>query len=181
MWCSRPLADQFIGMTDENDGMNNMRILEHTIEINGLTWDDFPAFKLCVEMGDGWYLPAIKEVEYIVRAMNGGSLLYDVFALNDFNAILVEAGGTPIGNVPSDDAVYSSNDNGGKFVYIFSIYKMIIPSSTEYKKLNIVKSFVVGDEWGGTVKDADGRVFLKTWCGKNNNKGKVRIIAVHKF
>lgn len=184
MWCSRPLASQTIGMTDDNDGMNNLRILAQAIEANGLSWDDFPAFKLCVEMGGGWYLPAINEVEYIVRAMNGGSFQYDVFALNDFNTALVNAGGTPIGIGPSEDGYDDAGgggDSGSKYHSLFSIYKMIIPSSTEYKKMNVVKCFIVGDEWGGAVEEPEDRLFMKTWCGKNNNKGKVRIIPVHKF
>lgn len=161
MWCSRALVGQTIGMTDEDDGMNNMRILEQAIEVNGLSWDDFPAFKLCVEMGDGWYLPAFKEVEYIVRAMNGGSLLQDMFALQRFNKALVEAGGTPI--IP----------NGCMYPY-----QMYIISSTEYDR-NSVKSMYYGD--GSINTSSNSSLFVKTWCGKNYNKWNLCVFPVHKF
>lgn len=174
MWCSRSLASQAIGMTDDNDGMNNQRTLAQAIKANGLSWDDFPAFKLCVEMGDGWYLPAINEVEYIVRAMNGGSFQYDVFAQENFNTALSNAGGDPIGFC---DEVYEFHyKNCGDYSdQIYHSYKMLILSSTEYKT-GLVKC-VLGensDYWPDYC-------FRKTWSGKNENQWFVRIIPVHKF
>lgn len=174
MWCSRPLASQTIGVTDENDGMNNLRMLAQAIEANGLSWDDFPAFKLCVEMGDGWYLPAINEVEYIVRAMNGGSFQYDVFAQGDFSTALTNAGGEPIGFF---DEVYEfqNKECGDYSDQIYHSYKMLILSSTEYKT-GLVKCVL-----GESSDNWPDYCFRKTWSGKNNNKWFVRIIAVHKF
>ena len=161
MWCSRAIVGKIIGMTDEEDGMNNLRILAQAIEANGLSWDDFPAFKLCVEMGDGWYLPAFQEVEYIVRAMNGGSLLRDIFALQRFNKLLVETGGTPI--IPSG--------------HIYP-YQMYIISSTEYDG-NSVKSICYSD--GSINIYSNSWLFVKTWCGKNYNKWDLCVFPVHKF
>ena len=162
MWCSRAIGAQTVGLTDEEDGMNNLRILAQAIEANGLSWDDFPAFKLCVEMGDGWYLPAFQEVECIVMAMNEGSLLRDMFALQRFNSLLVETGGTPI--IPSG--------------YMYP-YPMNIVSSTEYDKV-AVKSISYGDGSSGTVT-SDAWLFAKTWTGKNYNGWSLCIIPVHKF
>lgn len=62
-----------IGTTDRGDGRVNMRIVAEYIAANGLTWDDFPAFKWCREKGEGWYLPAIDELLNIGHNYNGGS------------------------------------------------------------------------------------------------------------
>lgn len=64
---------QVIGTTDRGDGRVNMRIVAEYIAANGLTWDDFPAFKWCREKGEGWYLPAIDELLNIGHNYNGGS------------------------------------------------------------------------------------------------------------
>lgn len=62
-----------VGTTDRSDGRVNMRIVEEYIAANGLSWDDFPAFKWCREKGEGWYLPAIDELLNIGHNYNGGS------------------------------------------------------------------------------------------------------------
>lgn len=47
------------GATDKTDGMKNMRQI---MRISG--WrEGYPAFAWCAEQGDGWYLPAIEELE----------------------------------------------------------------------------------------------------------------------
>lgn len=64
---------QAVGATDRGDGRVNMRTVAEYIAANGLTWDDFPAFKWCREKGEGWYLPAIDELLNIGHNYNGGS------------------------------------------------------------------------------------------------------------
>ena len=51
-----------VGAVDRTDGRVNMEIVARYIAENGLSWDDFPAFKWCREQGEGWYLPAIDEM-----------------------------------------------------------------------------------------------------------------------
>lgn len=49
------------GATDKNDGMANMKTIQ---KISG--WrEKYPAFAWCADKGDGWYLPAINELEAI--------------------------------------------------------------------------------------------------------------------
>lgn len=62
-----------VGATDRGDGSANMRFVEEYIAANGLSWDDFPAFKWCREKGEGWYLPSIDELLNIGHNYNGGS------------------------------------------------------------------------------------------------------------
>ena len=83
-----------VGAVDRTDGRVNMEIVARYIAENGLSWDDFPAFKWCREQGEGWYLPAIDEVLAIGNNFNGGTRMhYDRQARNRFNDALNEHGG----------------------------------------------------------------------------------------
>lgn len=83
-----------VGATDRGDGRVNMRIVEEYIAANGLSWDDFPAFKWCREKGEGWYLPSIDELLNIGHNYNGGSrAAYNRKAQKFFNERLKAAGG----------------------------------------------------------------------------------------
>lgn len=83
-----------VGAVDRTDGRVNMEIVARYIAQNGLSWDDFPAFKWCREQGEGWYLPAIDEVLAIGNNFNGGTRMhYDRQARNRFNDALKEHGG----------------------------------------------------------------------------------------
>lgn len=103
-----------IGTVDRADGMANMEIVERYIAENGLSWDDFPAFKWCREQGDGWYLPAIDEVLTIGHNYNGGLRKNDRQARNKFNNTLKNAGGKRM-----DRMVYyfSSTEKDEKMAY----------------------------------------------------------------
>lgn len=83
-----------VGAVDRTDGRVNMQTVARYIAENGLSWDDFPAFKWCREQGKGWYLPAIDEVLAIGNNFNGGTRMhYDRQARNRFNDALKEHGG----------------------------------------------------------------------------------------
>lgn len=62
-----------VGAEDRTNGENNMKAIERYIAEHNLTWDHFPAFKWCKELGEGWYLPSIDEVLTIGNQYNGGS------------------------------------------------------------------------------------------------------------
>lgn len=60
-WCTEEESDKKVatGATDETDGMKNMQAIRR---IAG--WrEKYPAFAWCAGQGDGWYLPAIEELE----------------------------------------------------------------------------------------------------------------------
>lgn len=104
-----------VGAVDRTDGRVNMQIVARYIAENGLSWDDFPAFKWCREQGEGWYLPAIDEVLAIGNNFNGGTRMhYDRQARNRFNDALKEHGGKRM-----DRLVYyfSSTEQDEKSVY----------------------------------------------------------------
>ena len=104
-----------VGAVDRTDGRVNMEIVARYIAENGLSWDDFPAFKWCREQGEGWYLPAIDEVLAFGNNFNGGTRMhYDRQARNRFNDALKEHGGKRM-----DRLVYyfSSTEQDEKSVY----------------------------------------------------------------
>lgn len=83
-----------IGTSDRGDGAANMAVVERYIAENGLSWDDFPAYKWCREKGEGWYLPSIDEMLKIGHNYNGGSRLHvDRQTRSKFNDNLRSKGG----------------------------------------------------------------------------------------
>lgn len=64
-WCSEAEYDKGIitGATDRRNGMTNQRKIE---QINN--WrNKYPAFAWCADLGEGWYLPVIEELQKIYR------------------------------------------------------------------------------------------------------------------
>lgn len=83
-----------IGADHRSDGEQNMETVARYIEENGLSWDDFPAFKWCRDHGAGWYLPSIDEMLAIGHGYHGGSRTHsDRKAKNKFNEALRLQGG----------------------------------------------------------------------------------------
>lgn len=64
-WCSKAEYTKRIitGATDRRNGMTNQRKIE---QINN--WrNKYPAFAWCADLGEGWYLPVIEELQKIYR------------------------------------------------------------------------------------------------------------------
>lgn len=94
-WSSFRKPDlRLIGTDDRKDGRQNMARVARYIEENNLSWEDFPAFKWCLDQGEGWYLPSIDELLTIGHNYNGGTRMHnDRQARNRFNGALKDAGG----------------------------------------------------------------------------------------
>lgn len=102
-------------------------IYDRSANTAGKTMADFPAFKNCDDLGKGWYLPALNELQYLCCALNGWdpdvwknapSVDPDRTARNAFNALLTAAGGD-IFDLP--DVYWSSveKDNTQSYVQYF--------------------------------------------------------------
>ncbi len=78
MWSSDSAEwGRLIGADDENNGANNMAVVKQISD-----WQSkYPAFKWCADLGEGWYLPAIEELELFTL----NSAVYD--AVNQTLAI----------------------------------------------------------------------------------------------
>ena len=64
MWCTDDeYRKELTGITsDEYDGMKNLQSIQKISD-----WrNKYPAFAWCADHGDGWYLPAIKELELLL-------------------------------------------------------------------------------------------------------------------
>ena len=57
--------------------------------------DDYPAFKWCVEHGDGWFLPSQQEMQWMWEAVSGGTFKFDSPSVAHYNKLLSENGGEP--------------------------------------------------------------------------------------
>ena len=82
-WSVESEVGESTGEMDKYDGAKNMAVLK----ARGL--DKYPAAKWCADLGDGWYLPAVYELEDVfyqaavfdeVLSANG----FDIFGWNDY-------------------------------------------------------------------------------------------------
>lgn len=97
-WCSYK-KDQLVevGAAHRTDGRENMRAVARYIADHNGNWNDFPAFKWCMEKGEGWYLPSVDELLMIGNNFNGGSRMHlDRKMRLRFNEALKEHGGDRI-------------------------------------------------------------------------------------
>lgn len=62
-----------VGAVHRTDGTENMAAVARYIEQTNGKWEDFPAFKWCRELGEGWYLPSVDEMLVIGNNFNGGN------------------------------------------------------------------------------------------------------------
>ena len=57
--------------------------------------DNYPAFKWCVEHGEGWFLPSQEEMLWMWDSVSGGTHKFDSPTVEKFNKVLTENGGEP--------------------------------------------------------------------------------------
>lgn len=130
LWCNdKKLIDGIPPLTDKEDGLANTKQIFNYADTTN-TINHFPVFQWCKKLGDGWYVPALKEIEAFVNYWVGNEQTLDwdaefseetEYALDEnkpyyktVNKKLVEAGGIPFIN----GALSSTVDNDGK-VYVF--------------------------------------------------------------
>ena len=70
-----------IGASNRYDGLENLKTVEAFARDNGETLDLYPAFKVCKDLGENWYFPALNEIRWIVLhkeelGLEMGSLSY---------------------------------------------------------------------------------------------------------
>ena len=58
--------------------------------------NNYPAFKWCVEHGDGWFLPSQDELTWMWEGISGGTYDFDSPTVAEFNKTLTENGGEPV-------------------------------------------------------------------------------------
>ena len=83
LWCEVKAKGKAssIGASSRCDGLENLKIVEAFACDNGETLDLYPAFKVCKDLGEDWYFPALNEIRWIVLhkeelGLEMGSLSY---------------------------------------------------------------------------------------------------------
>lgn len=149
-WCSdSKLAKKMPLTSDEQDGEKNTQmVIEYAKSNNALS--KFPVFKWCTELGEGWYVPSLKELEAFVNYWLGNEQTMDWDSEEDaqiddskpyykqVNVKLIEAGGVPFLN-----GVYTSTVNQDSKVYVFWFDRQKNAFSfKKWSKDNLSKYFV---------------------------------------
>ena len=108
--------------TSFDNGQKNLQAIEEIMN-DGI--HSFPSFKFCVEKGNGWYLPSIRELE----------LFKNTELLQIVNEILVKFGLDTL--IPNDgkNVFWSSTDNDSDTEYYTSAYALSISTNGEVNSI----------------------------------------------
>ena len=83
-----------IGASNRYDGLENLKTVEAFARDNGETLDLYPAFKVCKDLGENWYFPALNEIRWIVLHKEGLGLEMGTLSYGSSTEISVkECGG----------------------------------------------------------------------------------------
>ena len=96
-------------------------------------WEDYPAFKWCRDLGEGWYLPSINEVLRIGHLYNNSRIKFDRKAREQFNERLKEHGGVKMDRL----MYYFSSTEGDNAWTAMTTHMGIEPPFVEQTSKNI--------------------------------------------
>ena len=126
-----------LGLDDQHDGAVNQAAFARMADEGKVRWEDYPAFKWCRDLGEGWYLPAINEVLRIGHLYNNGGIKFDRKAREQFNNRLKEHGGVKMDRL----MYYFSSTEGDDAWTAMTTHMGIEPPFVEQTSKNI--SFLV--------------------------------------
>lgn len=147
-WCNdRKLVKELPAIINQTDGKANTDIIVNYAKENNAL-DKFPIFKWCTNMGEGWYIPSLKELEAFVNYWLGNEQTIDWDMEEDIenviddskpfykqvNAKILEAGG-----IPFLSGVFTSTMNEDKQVYVFMFNKQ--KNSWSFRKTKTSSNF----------------------------------------
>lgn len=95
----------------------------------GQNIDDYPAFKWCIEHGEGWFMPSTKELQWIWTLISGGTHKFDSDSVKAYNKLLVEKGGMPF----NETYYMSSNENSTDMMEVVAFMEDSIVCLEPYK------------------------------------------------
>lgn len=109
----------------EDDGQKNMQAIETYITETGNSWSLFPFYEWCRNKGEGWYAPALEEMNYIFSTINGAVGNYDKNIYKKYDNLIKNNGGEslygsvklPMGGKMPLHMLTSTEGNAGKVYY----------------------------------------------------------------
>ena len=102
---------------------------------DGRDINKYPAFKWCVEHGDGWFLPSQTEMQWMWDAVSGGTHKFENESVAQFNKTLTDNGGEPL----SETYYWSSTglDKSNSIAVAFMENSVICLESTRDKCFSV--------------------------------------------
>jgi hypothetical protein len=115
-WLTDKDAKFETGAFYEDDGEKNMKAIERYIDEQSQQWEDFPFINWCRQLGDGWYAPAVEELETLIHFINGEGMKYNAKVTKKLSEALKKAGGDKLYKV-GGFFYYSSTEAENGLVY----------------------------------------------------------------
>jgi hypothetical protein len=126
-WCKTNAVNK-LRTTNRENGRDNTEAVFRFVKENGLNINDFPATAWCKSLGEGWYIPAIEELEKFIKWWLGNememnwddeddaavSVSETVFS-KQINRKILDAGGIPFIN-----GAFTSTENANGKLSVFS-------------------------------------------------------------
>lgn len=152
-WCNdSKLGNSLPSMSDERDGKaNTQTVLDFAKSRNAIS--KFPVFEWCTKLGEGWYVPSLKELEAFVNFWLGNEQTMDWDAdeeienqidenkpyYKQINMKIVDAGGVPFLN-----GVFTSTVTPEGKVYVFWFDRQKNSWSFKRASKNSLSKYYVG-------------------------------------
>lgn len=118
------------------DGLENTMAVYDYCKANNVSLSMFPAFEWCKSLGEGWYIPSIKQMETFVNYWLGNTQEFDWDSDDEFelgndmstkeiNEKMIDAGGIPFVSSVSGvfSGVYTSTKTNDDRVFVFEMNK----------------------------------------------------------
>lgn len=91
--------------------------------------NNYPAFKWCMEHGDGWFLPSSTELQWMWDAISEGTHKFNNPSVEKYNKILTDNGGMPF----VETYYWSSNETAADSVELIAFMEDSIVCLEPYK------------------------------------------------
>jgi hypothetical protein len=91
--------------------------------------ENYPAFKWCMEHGDGWFMPSSTELQWMWDAISEGTHKFDNASVAKYNKILTDNGGMPF----VETYYWSSNETAYDSVELIAFMEDSVVCLEPYK------------------------------------------------
>lgn len=93
---------------------------------------NYPAFKWCMDHGEGWFMPSSQELQWMWDAVSGGTHRFDSESVAQYNKLLTDNGGMPF----VETYYWSSNETSADLIELIAFMNDSVvcldPQKTNY-------------------------------------------------